>query len=201
MTTTRKDVLAEYRRTLDSIRGDRKMTDAARQLAAARAYTTARTGMTRATRDHQAAQSTRWDQLERKLWGLPQPSIYATATEQAAQAMAMRDALERVTGLKTEGDALRLLRQAEQTGDETLARAVAQHANERDWTDTLLAFFGPRPGTRDAYDEMCAIHSERTSGQVVDQLAHHIAKPEELRGMDDRAIEQLADDAGQLAAG
>lgn len=200
MTTTRKDILAEYRRTLDGIRGDRKMTDAARQLAAARAYTTARTDMTRATRDHQAGQSARWDQLERKVFGLPKASIYSDA-DQAAQTMAMRDALQRVTSIRTEDDAARLLRQAEQTGDETLARAIAQHANEHDWTDVLLGYFGPRPGAREAYDEMCAIHSERTTGKVVDHLAHHIGKPEELRGMDDRAIEQLATDAGQLAAG
>jgi hypothetical protein len=201
MTTTRQDVLAEYRRTLDSIRGDRKMTDAARQLAAARAYTAARTDMAQATRDHQAAQSARWDQLERKVFGLPQPSIYATGSEQAAQAVAMRDALQRVASVKTEGDAARMLRQAQQTGDETLARAIAQHANEHDWSDVLLGYFETRPAARQAYDEMCAIHQERTAGRFVDAMTHSIAKPEELRGMDDRDIAQLATDAGQLAAG
>lgn len=197
----RKTVLANYRSTLDGIRRDGKMTDAARQLAAARAYTRARTEMAQATRAHQAAQSARWDQLERKVFGLPQPSIYATASEQAAQAVAMRDALQRVANVKTEGEAGRLLRQAQQTGDETLARAIAQHANEHDWADVLLGYFETRPGAREAYDEMCAIHHERTDGRFVDAMTHSLGKPEELRGMNDRDIEQLATDAGQLAAG
>ncbi|MGW0169194.1 hypothetical protein ACWDWT_29075 [Streptomyces sp. NPDC003343] len=196
--TSRTNVLTDYRNALAGIRADSKMSDAARQLAAAQAYTSARSRMAIATREHRVKQSARWDQLERNLWGLPQTSIYATATEQAAQAMAMRDALQRASGIRTEGEAANLLRQAEQTGDETLARAVAQQANEHDWTDVLVSFLDARKGARAEYDEMCALHHERTRGKLADDVAHSIGKPEELRGMDDKQIQQLATDAGHL---
>ncbi|MFI8279757.1 hypothetical protein ACIGBH_33635 [Streptomyces sp. NPDC085929] len=196
----RENISSNYHSTLRGIRENKKLSEQGKKMAAAQAYTAAKAAMAKANAERQADQSQRWDQLERKVWGENLP-FGATEADRAANNMAMRDALQRASQLKTQGDAARLLRQAEQTGDATLARAVAQHANEKDWSDVLETYFESRPGKRDAYNEMCDIHRERTSGRPYDSITHAIARPAELRGMHDQAIEAVATEASHLAAG
>ncbi|MFD7786519.1 hypothetical protein ACFV4Q_26060 [Streptomyces nojiriensis] len=196
----RDNISSNYHQTLRGIRENAKLSEQGKKMAAAQAYSVARTAMAKANAERQAGQSKRWDELERKVWGESLP-WGATEADRAANNMAMRDALQRASQLKTQGDAARLLRQAEQTGDATLARAVAQHANDKDWSDVLETYFDSRPGKRDAFNEMCDIHRERTSGRTLDSLAHSIARPAELRGMNDHAIEAMANETSHLAAG
>lgn len=196
----RENIAADYHRNLSRIREDRKLSDQGKKMATAQAYAAAKKAMAAANEEHQASQSRRWDELERKVWGEALP-WGASEADKAANNMAMRDALQRASQLRTQGDAARLLRQAEQTGDATLARAVAQHANEKDWSDVLETYFDSRPGKRDAFNEMCDLHRERTTGRTLDSLAHTIARPTELRGMNDHAIEAMANETSHLAAG
>ncbi|MFJ3635229.1 hypothetical protein [Streptomyces sp. NPDC090112] len=196
----RQNISDSYNATLRSIRENGKLSEHGKRMAAAQAYTTAKAAMAAANKERQAGQSARWDELERKVFGENLP-FGVTEADRAANNMAMRDALHRASQLKTAGDAARLMRQAEQTDDATLARAIAQHANEKDWSDVLEIYFEKRPAKRDAFNEMCDIYRERTTGRTVDSMTHRVARPSELRGMDDRAIDALAGEANHLAAG
>lgn len=196
----RENIMDTYRQTLSRIREDRKLSEQSKKMAAAQAYASAKKAMADANKERQADQSQRWDKLERKVFGENLP-WGATEADRAANSMAMRDALQRAGQLKNAGDAARLLRQAEQTGDSTLARAIAQQANEKDWSDVLETYFESRPTKRDAFNEMCDIYRERTTGRPADNVTHWIGRPTELRGMNDQAIEAMASELGHLAAG
>ncbi|MFD5673678.1 hypothetical protein [Streptomyces sp. NPDC127040] len=196
----RDNIASTYHQSMKRIREDRKLSEQGKRMRAAQVYSAAKAAMAEANKERSAEQANRWDELERKVWGENLP-FGASHADRAANNMAMRDALQRATQLKTEGDAIRLLRQAEQTDDATLARAVAQQANEKDWSDVLETYFESRPGKRDAFNEMCDIHRERTTGRTVDSVAYSIARPVELSGMRDHAIEALASETSHLAAG
>lgn len=190
--TNPDDIRATYRAALGAIRDQRHVHPQTKQVEAARLYTQARRALAAARAELLDHDARRWDALERQLWG-------RAASMDGSDSVALRDAHDRAARIKKADEAARLLRQAEQTGDHVLAAAVAQHANERDWYDVLSAYLDKRPAAAEVYDEMCQIHARRKNG-LATGMQYALAKPEELRGLADTDIDQMAADMPETAA-
>ncbi|WP_436785783.1 hypothetical protein [Yinghuangia sp. YIM S10712] len=188
------DIRATYRRHLDSIRGARNVHPDAKKVEVARAYHQARTALDRARKEQQAQDEKIWPDLERRLFGYD--TGYAAPAERAATVIAARDAYDRAANLGSSKDAAQLLARAEQTGDELLARAVAQRANDRSWNEVLGDYLSRRPEATRIYNQMCEIYQRRTSlnGNIKTGMDHALHRPEELTGLSDTDIAALAGD-------
>lgn len=142
--------------------------------------------------DEAGARRERRRTLERSLF---QPGK-GDGTDPATTRLSYRDALDRAATISDATEAKRLLAQADKSGDELLAKAVAQHASEMQWGDVLKAYFTDRPGQVDAYNELSnliASESDPTSG-FHRSVKYALPTPSELSRLDPYKIAQLADD-------
>lgn len=130
----------------------------------------------------------RKDELERHLFGV---SGSATAT----QVVNIRDAQDRVDrlGIQDADKAHALMRRAIQSGDDGLARAIAQRAiNSESWgeiVDTYTASVNDR--TRDMLTELRAIPSGARTN-TTDNVVFRVRPPHELSGLAESDINTLA---------
>lgn len=189
-----------YKEGLRQLRGNRGLHPETRRVEAARLYATTRAALRKVQAEQVQADQAAWPKLERRLWGYD--DVRATATDRATVDATIRDAQDRAAQLKKPGDAARALAMAEQAGDQVLARAIGQRANEQDWDDVVQDYLATRSTARDVYAEMCDIYQrQRTPGGVLGQQ-HLVAlgKPEELRDLTDKDIEQMSADPADTAA-
>ena len=116
------------------------------------------------------------------------------AASRAAVSMSYRDALDRAQTCETPDDALSLLARANTTGDELLARAVAQVAWSNGaigaWADVLDTFASTRPAQERALGQLYDLNSKKIF--AVDLFAFVLVKPTELTPYGDYQIEGLA---------
>lgn len=123
--------------------------------------------------------------------------LASTAADRAALSLSYRDAQDRAAALDSDRAAADLLSRANDTGDELLARAVAQRAWEMGgqlggvgWGDVLDTFTSTRPRAAAAIATLVNLQG---SGRNASSLfAWMIATPSELAGMSDYQISALA---------
>ncbi|GAA1528550.1 hypothetical protein GCM10009730_42260 [Streptomyces albidochromogenes] len=197
------DIRAMYKQGLQQIRGQRNLHPDAKRVETARLYANARAALDKVMRDQIAADTENWGKLERRLWGYDDARAHATtAADRAALDSTIRDAADRAAQIKKPSDAAHALKQAEQAGDQILARAIGKRACDMDWDDVLGDYLGTRSSASTVYLEMCEIHQRQqtANGALAQRFAASLAKPDELRDLDDNAIEQMTADPGDAAA-
>ena len=122
--------------------------------------------------------------------------ISGDATSRIAAAVSYRDAQDRVANLKTPSEALQLLQRAEGTGDELLARAVAQRAYDQrlsdpSWGEALDQYLSTRPTAAQAVSDLLAADRSPNARQL---FAFVAPPPPEVSGLADHQLAQLASD-------
>lgn len=144
--------------------------------------------------------------LERELFG-----IHDIPNDIAAS-INWRDAVDRVSGLKTGADAQLMLRRAIRHGDGLLCRAIADRAwemagsimNGTGWGEVIGEYFNQvRPDLADKAEELATLQRiDNKAGRLNDQIETSLFTPPELAAMspgDRRQVEAAA--AAETAAG
>jgi hypothetical protein len=134
-----------------------------------------------------------------------QRQLFGAQSTSGADAISTRDAMERARQLTNGDEALALLGDAEMTGDEVLARAIASRAFDgtreffggADWGRVLDAYVETHPAVGDQLQQLADLRSNGVTDSL--QLAGHtyLAQPDELSGLTNSQIEGLA---GELSA-
>jgi hypothetical protein len=110
----------------------------------------------------------------------------------ASLAISRRDAGDRVAAITSEADLRDLLQRATRTGDEVLARAVAERAMELENAEILHAFIGDRPHLDQPVERLWnAMRAEQDTLGMGMQLAN--IQPIEASGMTQDVIEREAE--------
>ncbi|WGY04325.1 hypothetical protein QI633_11265 [Nocardioides sp. QY071] len=130
--------------TLARVRGNKDLNDDGRLRQLAKAYTDAKVQLTSLREQFEGERAATVTKLNREIFG-------ATSVS-GADAISLRDAADRASQITDPADALRLVQQANDTGDEVLARAIAQVAHRNHagflgaaWAPVLEAFLAERP--------------------------------------------------------
>ena len=117
--------------------------------------------------------------------------------DHATLSISRRDAAERVGKITDSTELQRVLAQANRNGDDTMCRAIADHAMSIGDAGTLNAFTAAQPQHADAVKRLwtAAQHSTTTSDVVA---GWHLAelKPSVLGKLSDQQIEAVATEAG-----
>lgn len=119
-----------------------------------------------------------------------------TAGDRASAAVSYRDAQDRIAALKSAREADALMTRALGSGDELLARALAQTAYDQraydtTWGDILNRYLATRPAAQRAVEQLLAIDSTKVGAQSM--FAFILATPSELAGMQPFQMSALAD--------
>jgi len=110
-----------------------------------------------------------------------------------AASMSFRDAQARVANITNPSEAQALLEQAEQSGDELLARAVGNHALHWGMHDVATSYLDNRPDKQAALDHIEQLQQRYNPRSTVNMFEHACPTPSELNGLSDTQISQLAD--------
>jgi hypothetical protein len=124
----------------------------------------------------------------------------ASPADAASIAITARDAGDRADLLADQQSAMAMLTRAEQTGDETLARAVAQVAAMNNWADVLSTFCADRPVQAAAINQLQEIGNTGQKMSLADLFNYALPTPPELGSLTPFQIEQLASDPDNLLA-
>ena len=120
------------------------------------------------------------------------------AGDAASLLISRRDASDRVASASTSGELREILARATRSGDEVLARAVAERAMALQDAPTLHQFLEDRPALDSAVERLWrAEQAAENSIQFTMQL--FALKPSELQGSSAGAIEHLAENEPQVA--
>jgi hypothetical protein len=116
--------------------------------------------------------------------------------DRASASVSYRDAQDRVASLESPVDAGSLLTRAENSGDELLARAIAQRAFDQapmdaGWGELLDRYLASRPKAVQAVSDLLDM---RTKPSVAAMFAFIISTPPELAGLAEYQIQALAAD-------
>lgn len=121
--------------------------------------------------------------------------------DRAAASVSYRDAQDRVAAIESADEADALLTRAEDSGDELLARAIAQRAyaeqgngfwSDSRWIEVLNRYVSTRPVAFAAIEALMA--KALAVPQLGDMWAFVLPAPSELTGMQDFQIAALADE-------
>ena len=156
---------------LDTIRNTRSYSDAGRKAEMAKAVLAARAQVERLKSEFAAERETRRDNLHRIIFGSPSGAS-------ASELIANRDAQDRAAQVSTPEDAKAMLRRANQNGDESLARAVAESAFHRGWAE-VAQDYADQVGKRGAL-EMLADTNVGPRTTLADSTVFRIRNPAEL---------------------
>jgi len=126
--------------------------------------------------------------LEAKVFG-----VSSLPGDVASLSISRRDAGDRVAGLKTQVDAIRLLDRADRSGDEVLARAIAERALENDWADVANAFVDTRPHLSTAVEQLWNSRPATAAENMAGHMIRGSLQPGELHGLSQHDIERLAE--------
>jgi hypothetical protein len=132
--------------------------------------------------------------LSERLFG-----ISSLAGDTGSLTISRRDAGERAAQLNSEQAALELLRRAERSGDEPLARAIVERAVDMRWVDVANAFLQHREHLDEPLNELWQISQPSIAEELTDWMHNYVDKPPELAGMSDYEIDRLAQTADQPA--
>jgi len=142
--------------------------------------------------EHRAEELARSKQASRAIYGADD---LIEGSDPVAHRASYRDAQDRAERVESAGQAKRLLQQAERSGDELLARAVAVKAQDRRWKDVTDAYSETRPQWRAALEN---IGDTRLSVGMGANLVFGLKRPEELERMSRSQIETLVRDREDL---
>ena len=122
--------------------------------------------------------------------------IAGDATSRLTAAVSYRDAQDRVANLQSPTEALQVLNRAEGSGDELLARAVAQRAYEQrrtdpSWQQALDEYLAPRPKAQQAVADLLAADRPVNARGL---FAFVAPPPPEVSGLADHQLAALASD-------
>jgi hypothetical protein len=111
--------------------------------------------------------------------------------------MVARDARDRAREVDKPAAAHALLDEAQGAGDDSLARAVAQHAHGKGWHDVTGKWADAQPpeirGHLDDWAE--ADHLLSPAGNLARSMAYTVAQPQEISGMTEGQMRRLAVEA------
>ncbi|WP_432457943.1 hypothetical protein [Cellulomonas iranensis] len=178
------EINVAYQRNIAAIRADSNLSDEGKVSEMAAAYTSAAETLRGLQSQEQASDSARRTSLMREVFGIQ-------GTPDPSAAISYRDAQDRAASLVNERDAVRLIEQADLSGDEHLARAAARSAYENGWGDALTAFAASRPQLASKLQEL------RELQPSIDRIlgagwSFAIVKPTELERYSDVTIARLA---------
>ncbi|MFE2110369.1 hypothetical protein ACFXAF_31520 [Kitasatospora sp. NPDC059463] len=182
MTTLHQTLAAETARITNS----RTLSDEAKRIALAKAYTTARDHA--AQLRQQAEDNTRNQRttLERKLFG-------STTDLDPTAAISRRDAADRAAKLTDPVEAGRLLQRADRSGDQHLAQAIAAHAADMWWWDIVEQWTNGRP---DAAATIAALRDLPNVDDPVNKLTaamtYAVPRPGPISNLTDYQLDTLA---------
>lgn len=179
------DTIAAYQARIEAIRSDPTLSPEGKRNRMAGIYATTRDTVARLQADDQAATSARRTTLERDLFGL-------TGFTDASAAISFRDAQDRASGITDERDALRLLNQAELSGDDHLAKAVALRSLQEAWPAASAAYATARPGAAAKMQELTNMSTTGVADSLSAAAAYYMPAPRELAGIPDHTIDELA---------
>ena len=178
-----------YQLDIDAIRADATRTEEWKRQQLAKVYVKMRRDVQDHIEKEAALQASRTRMLHARVFG-----TVGLPGDPGSLAISRRDASDRAANLKNQDDAMDLLDRATRTGDETLARAIAERALERNWVHAANAFLETRPALNDALNELW---NAREGGGVQDRFETGMAVaglvPKELAGLSPYAIEQMAE--------
>ncbi|MFJ1510908.1 hypothetical protein [Cellulosimicrobium funkei] len=122
--------------------------------------------------------------------------------DSASLIISQRDAADRVASIDSVDKALHLLAQANSTGDQVLARAIAGVALRNQWVNVADAFLAEYPELNDPYNQLWANEHGGPSSlaqEVFLESAVDALRPRELAGMGLFHIQHLASKADDAA--
>lgn len=197
--TSRADIIEQHRQryagTFDSIRNDKTRTEGWKREQLAVRYLELKRDVDAALAAHERDAATRRRAAERKVFG-----IESIPGDRASLAISRRDAGDRAAKLTTAADALALLARAERSGDEPLARAIAEHAMDSGWVDVANAFLDTRPHLDADYSDLWNQTSRTVTGEVEEAFTYGTLKPRELDSVNEYQLPVLAEGSAQATA-
>jgi hypothetical protein len=181
---------AAFQREVERVRSFRYLTDEAKRARIAAAYVDGTQKMRALQEQDAARQATRRRSLESRVYG-----ISTLTGDTASLAISRRDAGDRVARLKTEDEALALLTRAERSGDEPLARALAERATEMDWIRVGNAFLETRPHLDADLNELWHMRTPALREVLHSAMTDQLIRVPEIAGMNDTDLHRVAADA------
>lgn len=178
---TARRIQQTLQRTVADIRADTTLSEAGKTQRLTEAYQTAKSKMNAVRSEYSAAAESEYQSLRTAAFGLSH-LMGATPADKTALQLAYRDALQRIEGLRTEADALKVLEQADLTGDKTLAKAVSLSAYKNGWGHVLAAYETiDKSGTERIYKLMDAEAAQKdTMHRMGTQMVFSLQKPPEV---------------------
>ena len=141
-------VRQQFDSTAARIRASSSLTRDGKLQQLARAHAAAKEALAQLQQDAQAQAV-----ADRQTWSRQAFAVDAAGPHSAVSA---RDAFARAATVTDPADAAKLLRQAEQSGDEVLARAVAHHAHDNAWDDVVTTYAANRPAAAGAIGNLAS---------------------------------------------
>lgn len=185
-------IQAYFRNALDFIRADKRLTSEGKRQQIAGEYL-------RAAREVTAIKDSLATKKEQRIGALRRDVFGITGGDDAQRAISYRDAQERVGSLQL-GDqdkAIKLLDQAELSGDEVMVKAIMQRSLELQWINVANIYIDKHPYYGAKIEELWEL--QQPDGILSDAAGMdngfllHVAKPGELDGLyGDAQIEQVA---------
>lgn len=185
-------IQVELNAATETARSNGALTTEGRERALAVAYMHAKTAMDDLVQSWQGTSEATASVLAKDLFG--------AVDVRGADAISLRDAGDRASQVETPEAALALLDRANNTGDEVLARAVAEHA----WLQRSTFFGGPWRAVVDAYAvtrkdvavklaELDAASTDDIRANLTAGFMFILAKPAELDRHSDYRIQMIAE--------
>jgi hypothetical protein len=167
---------------LDTIRRNRSYSDAGRKTEMAKAVVAARAHVDKMRSDFIAERETRRQNLGRIVFG--------NSGAEASELIADRDAQDRAAQIPGPEDAKAMLHRANQNGDDSLARAVAEAAFRRGWLE-VSQDYADQAGKRTALDMLIDTNTGPRT-KLADSVVFRLRNPEELASATESTLRELA---------
>lgn len=185
-------LFTEYTETVERIRGNKAASRESKRADLARTYLNARQRVDGIFATAASEQARQRRQLEARLFGGAD-----LAGDAASMTISRRDAGDRVARITKNDEALDLLHRALSSGDEVLARAVAQWAYQHHAVDVANAYLEARPQHDAAFNELWAIPANDATQAGVErmrgEMSYPITRPDELADVADMHLAAVAD--------
>jgi hypothetical protein len=168
---------------LDAIRGQRSFSNAGRKAEMAKSVLAARSSVEKMKAQFVAEREARQKGLSKIVFG--------NARElEGADVIAGRDAQDRAARLTTPDEATAMLRRASQSGDDSLARAVAEAAFNNGWRE-VAQDYAQQTGKAGALDMLVEAQNHPHT-KLGDAVVFRIKNPEELSDASEPMLRNLA---------
>lgn len=175
-----RNVRDKYERTLQTVRGNQDLTDAAKRERIRAAYHEARIAMERLRQSAGQEGEEKSARLYKKAFGQTFDTLTAP-DERMRSIQIARDSLDRAEAAQSPQDALKLLSRADLTGDTPLMKAVALKAFEMSWGNVLDEVQRVRPAVGNAVTELREHESGRSpQNNLETHFALSINQPPEV---------------------